>query len=165
MAKSINTIERRIPTEEELQAESLEQILKAVSDNRKAIVQFLDILKELQEAGALDIVQGILKNRNSLGFVGFEFMKVANIPTMLKNMIIVSQFLGRLDPAATQKLINGLDNGLEQSMKTEGKATRSVWSLLSSVRDPYVTSAMSTMLHFLRGMGEEFNKKEQGQHT
>ncbi len=153
-------MKEKIPTEEELQAESLVEILKAVSDNRQAIISFLDILKELQEAGLLDIVQGIMKNRSNLGSVGFEFIKVANVPIMLKKYHPCrAVFLGRLDPAKTQKLISGIGSGLEQSMH-KGEEPANLWGLLGLLKDPNVTASISTTLHFLRGLGEELNKPE-----
>jgi uncharacterized protein YjgD (DUF1641 family) len=158
MAKSISYIERKIPTEEEQQAESLADILKALSDNRQSILAFLDILKEMENSGLLDIIRGIMKNRASLGSVGMEFINVANIPSMLKNVIMASQFLGRLDPKDTAKLINGLDNGLRKAMQKE-EESKSLLGMLGLLRDPNVRTTLSAGLHFLQGMGKSLNSK------
>jgi uncharacterized protein YjgD (DUF1641 family) len=158
MAKSISYIERKIPTEEEQQAESLGDILKAISDNRQSILAFLDILKEMENSGLLDIIRGIMKNRTSLGSVGMEFINVANIPSMLKNVIMASQFLGRLEPKDTEKLINGLDNGLKKAMQKEEESI-SLFGLMGLLRDPNVRTTLSTGLHFLQGMGKSLNSK------
>jgi uncharacterized protein YjgD (DUF1641 family) len=163
MAKSIRAIERKIPTEAEVQAESLQEIVKVLSDNRQAIVSVLDVVNELQQSGAFDMARGILKNRENLESIGLEFIQVARIPGMLKNLILVMQFLGRLDPKKTEKLIGGLSVGLDQAMQTEEKP-KNMWGLVSLMRDPEVMASISTALHFLRGMGSELNKKEQIQH-
>jgi uncharacterized protein YjgD (DUF1641 family) len=160
MAKSIRTIERKFPTEEEVQAESVKEILHVLSENREAIVSFMGILKEVHEAGVFDIGHGVLQNRKSLESIGLEFIKVANIPVMLKNVILATQFLGRLDPIRTEKLIGGLSNGLDQAMQQQDKP-KSMWGLLGLMRDPNVMASISTALHFLRGMGDELNKREE----
>jgi uncharacterized protein YjgD (DUF1641 family) len=160
MAKSIRTIERKIPIKEEVQAESVQEILEVLSDNRESIVSFLGILKEVHEAGVLDIGHGILQNRRSLEKIGLEFINVALIPGMLKNIILFTQFLGRLDPKQTEKLIGGLGNGLNQAMQQQEKPT-SMWGLFGQLRDPNVTASVSMALHFLRGMGEELRKGEE----
>jgi uncharacterized protein YjgD (DUF1641 family) len=158
MAKAISYIERKLPTDEELQAESLADVLKAISDNRQAILAFLDILKEMENSGMLDIIRGIMKNRTSLGSVGMEFINVANIPNMLKNVIMASQFLGRIEPKDTEKLINGLDSGLKKAMKKEEESI-SMLGLLGLLRDPDVKTTLSKGLHLLQGMGKSLNSK------
>jgi uncharacterized protein YjgD (DUF1641 family) len=158
MAKSISYIERKIPTEEEQQAESLADILKVISDNRQAILAFLDILKEMENSGLLNIIRGVMKNRTSLGSLGMEFINVANIPSMLKNLIMASQFLGRLKPEDTEKLINSLDNGLKRAMQKHDESI-SLLGLMGLLRDPNVRTTLSTGLHFLKGMGQSMNSK------
>ncbi|SEB48262.1 DUF1641 domain-containing protein [Paenibacillus sp. GP183] len=158
MAKAISYIERKLPTDEELQAESLADVLKAISDNRQAILAFLDILKEMENSGMLDIIRGIMKNRTSLGSVGMEFINVAKIPNMLKNVIMASQFLGRIEPKDTEKLINGLDSGLKKAMKKEEESI-SMLGLLGLLRDPDVKTTLSKGLHLLQGMGKSLNSK------
>jgi uncharacterized protein YjgD (DUF1641 family) len=159
MAKPIRAIERKFPIAEELQTESLQEILKVLADNRQAIVAFLDVLNEVEAAGTFNIARGVLQNRSNLESIGLDFIKVAHIPSMLKNLILVMQFLGRLDPKQTEKLISGVGSGLEQAMREEQKP-KNMWGLVSLMRDPDVMASMSTALHFLRGMGSELQKKE-----
>jgi uncharacterized protein YjgD (DUF1641 family) len=163
MARAIRLIEKKTQTEAETQAESLGEILKAVSDNREAITQFLDILGELHKSGVLDIAQGVMKNRAQLGAVGFEFIKVANIPIILKNLIIGVQFLGRLDPKKTQTLMDSLSKGIEQAGQPE-KEHKSMLGLLGMLRDPDVKASMSTALHFLQGMGAALSEHDTDAH-
>lgn len=160
MAKPIRTIERIVPTKQEAQDEAVQQILDALSSNRDTIVSFLGILGELDQAGVLDIGHGVLQNRKSLEKIGLEFINVANIPGMLKNVILVSQFLGKLDPMRTEKLMAGLGKGLDQAMQEQEKPA-TMWGLVGQFRDPDVLASISTALHFLRGMGEELRTREE----
>jgi uncharacterized protein YjgD (DUF1641 family) len=160
MAKSIRVIERKVPTEEEIREESLQDILKAISENRKAIVSFLEILKEVEAAGLLDFAQGVMKNRRHLESIGFDFIRVANVPVILKNVILATQFLGKQDPKNTEKLIKGITKGMENAAESEEDKPKSIWGLMGLMRDPQVMSALSSGLHFLQGMGAEMNRKE-----
>jgi uncharacterized protein YjgD (DUF1641 family) len=160
MARPISQIERKIPTAAEKGAESLQQVLQSISESSDAIVQFLDILKEAKNAGALDILQGILKNRQSVGKVGLEFVQVAGIPVMAKNAILASQFLSKVDPLLVERLFKSLHHGMEQSTESKGKKT-SMWQLATSLRDPEINTLITGALEFMRGMSKEFTKKNE----
>jgi uncharacterized protein YjgD (DUF1641 family) len=158
MARAITRIEKRIPTQAEKQEESIREILQVLSDNRDSVVAFLDIMKELHKTGVFDIVQGVLKNKNDIGKVGFEFIRVAGIPSMLKNGIVAMQFLSKLDPLKVQMMLSGLSNGLEKATAPEENHT-SVWGMVKALRDPEINTTVTSLLGFLRGMGEELNKE------
>ncbi|MFT9846853.1 helical membrane plugin domain-containing protein [Aneurinibacillus sp. REN35] len=161
MAKPIRHIEYATPTEAEKQAESLTEILQAISESREAILIFLDILRDMQTSGALDIIQGMLKNREELGSLGIKFINVANLPIMMKNLIIASQFLGKMDPIQTERIFKGLQHGLEQAANPEDRHTTGIWGLAKSLRDPEINSALVAGLDFLRGMSRELHKERE----
>lgn len=160
MAKPIRHIEYTIPTEAERQADSLADIVRAVSESKEAILTFLDILRDLQTSGALDIVQAILKNREALGPVSIKFIEVANLPIMIKNLIIVSQFLGKLDPVQTERVFKGLHHGLEKAAQPEERHP-GIMGLLKSLRDPEINAVLGASLDFLRGMSQELHKEHE----
>ncbi|WP_047151108.1 DUF1641 domain-containing protein [Aneurinibacillus tyrosinisolvens] len=157
MARAITRVEKRIPTQAQRQEESFGDILRVLSENRESVVAFLDIMKELHQSGLFDIVQGVLKNKHEIGKVGFEFIQVAGIPSMLKNGIVAMQFLSKLDPLKVQMILSGLSNGLEKATSEEDSHT-SVWGIVKALRDPEINTTVTSLLGFLRGMGEELNK-------
>ena len=53
MAKAIRQINKSIPTEEELQLQAISDIMKALGENRDAILTSIDILKNLHDIGVL----------------------------------------------------------------------------------------------------------------
>ena len=79
MAKAIRQINKSIPTEEELQLQAISDIMKAIGENRDAIVTSLDILKNLQDIGVLQAVQGLLEQRVDVATIA---LKQINQPAM-----------------------------------------------------------------------------------
>ncbi|PZE20584.1 DUF1641 domain-containing protein [Paenibacillus xerothermodurans] len=159
MANAISYIERKIPTQEQLQAEAMAEILQKLTENKRTIIWALDLLNELSEAGVLDIIQGIMKNRSTMAAIGLDFINIANIPTMAKTVIGFTQLLGRIDPKTTEKLITGMEKGLNAAMKPDVEP-QGVFALMGMMRDPNVRAAMSTGLRFMQGLGEGLNQKE-----
>ncbi|GEN35113.1 MULTISPECIES: hypothetical protein [Aneurinibacillus] len=116
MARAISEIKRQIPTEAQQQAASVEEILKVLSDNKNSVMAFLDIIKEMHKSGIFDILQGLLKNKNEVAKIGFDFVQVAGIPSMMKSGIVAMQFLRNLDPLKVHMLLNGLNQGLKHEI-------------------------------------------------
>ena len=79
MAKAIRQINKSVPTEEELQLQAISDIMKAIGENRDAIVTSLDILKNLQDIGVLQAVQGLLEQRVDVATIA---LKQINQPAM-----------------------------------------------------------------------------------
>ena len=79
MAKAIRQINKSVPTEEELQLQAISDIMKAIGENRDAIVTSLDILKNLQDLGVLQAVQGLLEQRVDVATIA---LKQINQPAM-----------------------------------------------------------------------------------
>jgi uncharacterized protein YjgD (DUF1641 family) len=160
MATAITRIKKQIPTEAQQQAESVQEILKVLSDNKESLIAFLDVLKEAEKSGLFDIMQGILKNKTDVAKVAMEFVNVAGIPSMMKNGIVAMQFLRKLDPVKVHMLLNGLNQGMEKATAQNDNHT-SVWGMVRAMREPEINSSLTVLLNFLRGMGTEFNKSNE----
>lgn len=168
MARAINRIERHEPTEAEIQAESLTQIIKALSDNKEAILKTLDIIKELDNAGMLDIAGALLKNRTEVGVHGVNLINSLNIPPLIRNAFTLSQMVGKIDPQEMDRLLNALGNGLSHLGEMEPAHHKhgdqrdheppGILHLLKTMRDPDVRTTMAFGLQFLKSMGGELNK-------
>ncbi|MBA4494777.1 DUF1641 domain-containing protein [Paenactinomyces guangxiensis] len=165
MAKAITRIEKHVPTPEQEQAQAVKQILEATANSRDALVVFLDILKELHRAGLLDIVQGMLKTRHKWGVTAMQTLNQPGMHRFIKNGISSLYFLGKLNPDQLQKIFDGAARGLERSAESmkEDKQT-GLGGLVKTLRDPDVNASLTTMMAFLQGMGEEWNKGKKKVH-
>lgn len=183
MARPIKQIERHIPTEVELQAQSLGLLIKALTDNTESILKMLEIVKELDRAGVLDIADAALKNRIPISAIGIDMIEGMNLPPLIKNAFTLVQVLGKLDPKELEKLIKALGAGLDHLGDLHADSSQQLYEtdkpskvgkknshsddhppgmlgLLGMMRDPDVRSSLSVGLQFLKAMGGELSKKE-----
>ncbi|MFD1886934.1 DUF1641 domain-containing protein [Paenibacillus wenxiniae] len=168
MARAINRIERHEPTAAEIQAESLSQVIDAIASNKEAIVKTIGIVKELNDAGILDIASAALENRTELGLHGVQLINALNLPPLLKNGLTMVQMFGSIDPLEMNRLINALGSSLGQISEIDptnrqygdhiDKEPPGMLALLKMMRDPDVRTTMTFGLHFLKAMGGELNK-------
>ncbi|WP_322907447.1 DUF1641 domain-containing protein [Paenibacillus campi] len=168
MARAINRIERHEPTAAELQAESLGQIIDALASNKEAILKTIGIVKELNDAGMLDIASAALENRTELGMHGVKLINTLNIPPLVRNLLTMVEMFGSIDPLEMNRLIHALGNSLGQISEIDptnrqygdhiDKEPPGMLALLKMMRDPDVRTTMTFGLHFLKAMGGELNK-------
>lgn len=158
MAKAITHIEKKIPNPAEEQAESLTEILSLIAKNREAITTSLEILQELNSAGLLSILKGLLKTRDKVGVLAIEQLNQPSMHKTIKNGINTLQLLGEVDPDKLKTLLNAANSGLQSIGESNEKTSK--WGLVKSMGDPDVLSSLSTMTGFLQGMGKELNKQK-----
>ncbi|MFC0271084.1 DUF1641 domain-containing protein [Metabacillus herbersteinensis] len=158
MAKAIRHIEKKTMSPEEEQTESLSEILSLIAKNKETIKNTLDIMNELQNAGVLDIMNGLLKTREKVGVIAVQQMNQLTMHNTIKNGIQTAQLLGELDPVKLNTLLKAANRGLEQASESTERVSK--WGLLKSMNDPSVLSSLSVMVGFLQGMGKELNEQK-----
>ena len=160
MAKAIRQINKSVPTEEELQLQAISDIMKAIGENRDAIVTSLDILKNLQDIGVLQAVQGLLEQRVDVATIALKQINQPAMHNSIKNAFNAIKFLGTVKPEQLQLILQGLGQGLERTLgNNQQQEHQSLWKMSKSLRDPDVKASLSTALEFLQGMGEVFNNE------
>ena len=158
MAKPIRHINNQVPDPAREQAEAISDIVKALSANREAILTSLDILKNLQEMGALAAVHGLLEQRTEVGAIAIQQINQPAMQHVIKNAMSVFNFLGSLDPEQMQTIFSGLTRGLEHaSERIQNGDNPSLWKLGTSIRNPEIKASLSTMLEIMQGLGEAFH--------
>lgn len=156
MAKATTTIEKRVPTQAEQEAEALQEVMSAVVKNKDALLTFLDVLGELQESGALDMAHGALKSRRQIGVIGINQLNKSGAQNMIKNGMNTMQFLAQLDPNKLQTMLGAVASGVDHAVQPDAERPQKktgLFDLFKQMRDPQVTSSIGMMLNFLRGMG------------
>ena len=160
MAKAIRQINKSVPTEEELQLQAISDIMKAIGENRDAIVTSLDILKNLQDIGVLQAVQGLLEQRVDVATIALKQINQPAMHNSIKNAFNAIKFLGTVKPEQLQLILQALGQGLERTLENnQQQEHQSLWKMSKSLRDPDVKASLSTALEFLQGMGEVFNNE------
>jgi uncharacterized protein YjgD (DUF1641 family) len=163
MAKAIKQINKSVPNDVDEQAQAIGDIVKALSENRDALLTALGIVKNLQDMGVLTALHALIEQRNEVGAIAVQQMNQPAMHNVMKNGINVFKFLGSVKPEQLQAIFQGLSQGFERSSEmTQKGGTPSLWKLGTSIRDPDVKASLSTMIEFLHGMGEVFNQGDQG---
>lgn len=162
MAKATTHIEKQTPNPVEEQAQAIQKLLVSVAESQDALIVFLDVLKELHAFGVLDVLRGLLKNRHQVGVIAITQLNQPGMHHMMKNAMGAVQFLSKLEPEKLQNIMNALASGIDQFSPAD-KPT-SLWGMGKSLRDPDVMLSMSTLLNFLRGMGESLHQNQKPVH-
>lgn len=152
MAKQLSNIEKRVMTQAEKDAQSLGQIMGAVSQQKEALMVFLDVLGELHQAGVLELLRGMLKSRTKIGVIALSQLNKSGAQHVIRNGFSAVQFLATLEPGRLRQMLDAVAHGLENAKPAERRL--GVTGLVRAVRDPEVNASISTMLNFLHGMGE-----------
>jgi uncharacterized protein YjgD (DUF1641 family) len=161
MAKAIRQIEKNQKSEVEQQAESLQELLTMISKNSEAIKSTLEILQELQKAGILDMVNGLLKTKDKVGIIAMDQLNQPSMHRTIKNAINALQFIGELDPDKMKRMMHGISTGLDH---LNDEAQQNKIGILKAMRDPNVKASISTAFSFLQGMGEGLENNKHGLH-
>jgi uncharacterized protein YjgD (DUF1641 family) len=155
MAKPIREIERTTPTPEQVQTQALTDLIQAISTNRDAIMDTMEILGHLHSMGALTAIKGLLDQRHEVGAIAVQQFNQPKMHHMMKNAMTAVQALSSIDPGSLARMVNGLSHGLEASKDVHANGdSPSLWDLAKYMRDPAVRTSMATMLGLLHGMGE-----------
>ncbi len=157
MAKATTQIEKRVLSQAEQDARSLSELISAVAQQKDALLVFLDIIGELHASGALEIVQGALKNRQAIGAIGLDQLNKSGAQNLIKNSMSTLQFLGKLDPVKMETMLTSVAAGVEHAVQPadeEPKQSVGLLKLMQQLRDPEVSASLMMLMRFLRGMGE-----------
>ncbi|MGZ4111299.1 MAG: DUF1641 domain-containing protein [Tumebacillaceae bacterium] len=156
MAKATTRIEKSIPNPIEEQAQSLGQLLQAITANKDALLLLLDIVKELHELGLLEAMQAMLKNRHDISLIGLAQLNKPGAARILKNGMNALQFLSSIDPAELEPLLKGVAGGVKYAAEADTSGQQmGLFGMVKTMRDPEVMASMQVLFHFLRGMGHE----------
>ncbi|MGG1552790.1 DUF1641 domain-containing protein [Paenibacillus ferrarius] len=161
MAKPTSTIHKHVPTEEERQKQSLDQLSAELADNREAIKKTLDIIKELHESGLLEAAESLLKAKGPISKILIGQAARKPVTNTINNLMGAAGVLSELNPALTKKLLNGVTSGLaaaEERLESDKKV--SLLELVKVMNDPDVNRALGFGISFLKGLGQGLNSEK-----
>ncbi|PAE18440.1 hypothetical protein CHH80_21635 [Bacillus sp. 7504-2] len=160
MAKAIRQINKSSPNPEEVQKESLADLLQAIIANQDALMMFLDIVEGLHEMGVLEAAKSMLEQREDIGAIAIQQANQPGVHNIIKNGMTVIQFAGSIHPEQLQALLNGLNLGFDRMLDVaQTGEQKGLLKLASSLRDPEVLLSLTTLTEFLHGMGEAFKRE------
>ncbi|WP_409305820.1 DUF1641 domain-containing protein [Peribacillus sp. SCS-155] len=165
MAKAITHINKRVPNKQEEQQQALTEILATLADNKEALTKTLDILTHFHGLGALDAIQALLEKLNEVGVIALQQINQPSMHNTIKIAFNTVKFIGTMNPGQLQTMLDGVGIGLERASESiKNGESHGVMKLAGMMRNPEVRASMTTMIEFLRGMGEAFTQDKKPQH-
>lgn len=156
MAQPIRHIRKLQVSEESKRERDITEIIAALSENKEAVMEGIELLHRLHERGMLTLCNGLLAEGDKvLSIVVKELNKPQNAK-VLSNMAELVLLLGSLDVERLKPIIQGAQAGLEAATEAavaETSEKTGLFDLLKALKDPDISRAISMMLNFLKGMG------------
>ncbi|WP_100398917.1 DUF1641 domain-containing protein [Bacillus sp. FJAT-44742] len=161
MAKPIKAIKPMELSPEEKKQQDLEEIQDALVENKDSILETIKLFNNLHTSGATSMVNGLLSEGDKvLDIIVKEASKPENTNT-LKNLLLMIGTLGTINVKELEPILLKVNTGIERvAHHSDSEAKTSTMSLLKAMRDPEINRAVTLMLTFLRGMGEETESME-----
>lgn len=159
MAKLIQQIERVAQTPEQLEEQSLQELLLMLTQNKDSLVETMKIVQELHESGILEAMYSLLQAKEKVAKILVNQTLRPEATTMVNNAMNVAGVLTKIDPEVSSKLMNSVVVGLDGAGETLNHSYKTgVFELAKSLNDPDVTKGLSFMLAFLKGFGRELSR-------
>lgn len=155
MANPITHIKRMEYTEEEVQAENLDEVMTAVSDNKDTILKGISLLHTLDESGMLDMTDALIKQRKAAMENIFSELNRPQYTGVLENMSKLVFLLGDLDVEKLSEFTKKINQGMVETSISNPDEKASVMGLMKALKDPEINRSITMILQFLRGMGRE----------
>lgn len=155
MAERITEIKRMQKSPEQVKAESLNEVLDAISENKDSILKAIRLVKVLDEAKILDALNGGIKGRQVIiNKIAVELNK--DIYTgLLSNMASLVFLLGDLNVKDLSEMLNKLNKGMHVANQASPNSKTTIRSLMGVLKDDDMNRSLTYMLNLLKGMSRE----------
>lgn len=141
--------------EEVTKEQNLDEVTKAVSENKDAILKGIGFLSTLNENGMLDMTHALVKQKETaLDNVMRELNKPQYSAT-LENLSKLFLFLGEFNVDELKQFTDKLNTGMDEALNTDESEKTTYMDLIKAIKDPEINRSLTMLLQFLRGMGKE----------
>ncbi|MEY8190363.1 DUF1641 domain-containing protein [Peribacillus simplex] len=156
MAKATKVINRITLSDEERRRIELEDIERTILENKEVIKETFEVMKGMQDRGILSMVNSLLKEGDKVLNILVKTADTPETANTLKNLLLILGTLGSLNVQQLEPLILKVNSGIArvaEAGKTPDKP--SYLALMRSLNDQEVKQAMTFLMTFLKGMGED----------
>ncbi|SFD46295.1 Uncharacterized conserved protein YjgD, DUF1641 family [Lentibacillus persicus] len=155
MAEQISKIKRMEIPEETVQEKNIDDVIKAVSENKEAILKGIDLLDSLEQSGALDMVNALVKHREDALENVMEELNKPQYASTLENLPQLIFLIGKLNVNDLENFSDRLNHGMKEAAAAGPSEQTSYIELIRALKDPEINRSITMLLQFLRGMGKE----------
>lgn len=161
MAKATKVINRLELSEEEVRKIEFEDIEKTLLQNKEVIKETFEVMKGMQDRGILSMVNSLLKEGDKVLDILVKTADTPETANTLKNLLLMLGTLGTLNVKQLEPLILKVNSGIARVAEIEKSGEKpSYLSLVRSLNDKEIKQAMTLLMTFLKGMGEDTSELE-----
>jgi uncharacterized protein YjgD (DUF1641 family) len=153
MAKATKVIHRIQPAEEEIRKQDLQEIEDALIENKDAIIETLELMKQVQGTELLHIMKALVTEREEVLEQIVTFMDGSDITRSLSNAMQLFTVLGQFNFEEMEPIVKKLNAGLNEVAHMDDKGVGGFPALLQAMTDPDVMEGLNTGLAFAKGLG------------
>ena len=117
MAKPITVIHRTERTEEEQREQDLQEILHALTDNKDAILDTVELMSYVQETELINIVKAMIGEREEVLHNIVTFVDGSDMTRSIKNMLLLFNTIGQLNVEEMEPIIGKLNGAISEVAK------------------------------------------------
>ncbi|PWI58768.1 DUF1641 domain-containing protein [Sulfoacidibacillus thermotolerans] len=154
MAKASTSFLKNTPTETEIQAEKLHELIATLATHKIAIEEWVDFAQVLQQAGFLSAMKGIVHAADAITLVLVNQMLKPQNTQFVKNIFTLVETIAAFDTSTLQETRKWIGEGIKTAETAAlHPQPLSMLDLWKQLRDPEVSLALQTTLGFLQGFG------------
>ncbi len=156
MAKAIKNVVKIEMTEEEKRAQDLREIETALIENKDAILETIDLLKQMNNRGALTMATSLFAEGDKVLYTIVKALDNPEATNLLKNMLLLVGVLGTINVKQLEPFVVKLNAGIARMSEHKDQEKQlSYFGFAKTLKDPEVNRAVGLLLDFLRGMGQD----------
>lgn len=156
MAKAIKNIHKRSLSEEEKRSNDLREVEDALIENKAAILQTLEIMNHMQDKGLLALLNGLFGQGDKVLNIAVKAIDKPENTNTIKNLLLLLGTLGIINVKQLEPFLLKMNAGIARVAEykdTEEKT--SYFDLVRSLKDPEINKAITILMQFLKGMGQD----------
>jgi uncharacterized protein YjgD (DUF1641 family) len=161
MAKAINNIKRFELTPEDKRRKDLEEVENALIENKEPILELLTAVGHMHDRGVLSLLNGLFGQGDKVLNVLVKALDKPEATNTIKNLLLMVGTLGTINVQQLEPLLLKLNSGIARVAEyKETDEKTSYFDLVRALKDPEVNRAVTLLITFLKGMGEDTSEME-----
>jgi uncharacterized protein YjgD (DUF1641 family) len=161
MAKAITHIQRKTLTEEEKRKKDLMEVEDALIDNKEAILESLKVMRNMHDRGVLSLLSGLFGQGDKVLDILVRAADKPETSNTLKNLLLMGGILGMINVKQLEPFLLKIDSGIARVAEAgDTQEKTGFFDLAKSLKDPEINRAVTLLLTFLKGMGQETKELE-----
>jgi uncharacterized protein YjgD (DUF1641 family) len=144
------------PLARDAREELHDRLDKAPLEHAEALLAAYELLQRLHERGVLDILNGALSAGDTLLGTVVEVAKTPQAIRTVRNLLLLSQVLGNIEPELLDVIVRSVPEGLAQVSAKRSEAP-GLFSLLQKFSSKDSRRAMGATAELLESVGKGLN--------